>query len=89
MYSCMGVFLADQLDQELRDKYDTINVMLNIADTMQSHPLLTASPQGRQICSAEDKVISNLEQDRCGILCDIAVKKELAQSIKDCIISVS
>ena len=87
--SYMGVFLADQLSRELRDKYETIGLMLNIADNMRSNPLLPLSPQDGQICSAEEAAISNLEQDRCGILCDTIVKKGLTQNIRNCIKSVS
>lgn len=78
-----GIFLADQLDRELRQKYPAIDLMLGIADTM-----LPPSPQASSIRSEEDRAISNLSQDYCGILCDTAVKKGLVHSIKDCIESV-
>lgn len=78
-----GVFAADQLDRELRQKYPTIDVMLDLANTM-----LPPSPQASNISSEEDRALSNLNQDYCGILCDTAVKKGLAKSIKDCIESV-
>ena len=87
VYSYGGVFAADQLDRELRQKYPTIDVMLNIADTMRSNPLFP--PQDRQTCSEEERAISNLQQDYCGILCDVAVKKEVKKSIKDCIKDVN
>lgn len=79
----VGVSVADQLDRELRRKYPTIDLMLDFANTM-----LPPSPQAPQICSAEDRAASTLKQDYCGILCDTAVKKGLARSIKDCIESV-
>lgn len=78
-----GVSVADQLDRELRQKYPAIDMMLDFANAM-----LPPSPQAPKICSAEDRAISNLDQDYCGILCDTAVKKGLAHSIKDCIESV-
>lgn len=78
-----GVFAADQLDRELRQKYPTIDKMLDLANTM-----LSPSPQASTFRSEEDRAISNLNQDYCGILCDTAVKKGLAKSIKDCIESV-
>lgn len=78
-----GVFAADQLDCELRQKYPSIDIMLNLANAM-----LPPSPKVAKICSAEDRAISNLDQDYCGILCDTAVKKGLTHSIKDCIESV-
>lgn len=75
-----GVSVANQLDRELRQKYPAIDMMLDFANAM-----LPPSPQTSKICSAEDSVISNLDQDYYGILCDTAVKKGLVRSIKDCI----
>lgn len=77
------VLAANQLDRELRQKYPTIDMMLNIANTMRP-----PSPQVSRIQAEVDKTIANLNQDYCGILCDTAVKKGLAHSIKDCIKSV-
>lgn len=74
---------ADRLDRELRRKYPTIDCMLDFANTM-----LPPSPQVSQIFSPEERAASNLNQDCCGILCDTAVKKGIAKSIKDCIESV-
>lgn len=85
VYSYIGVFAADQLDQELRNKYDAIDKMLDIADTMQSNLILSPAPQNEPIRSAEELAISKLEQDRCGILCDTIVKKKLAKNIESCI----
>lgn len=78
-----AVLAADQLDRELRQKYPTIDMMLDIANTM-----LPPSPQAARIRSEVDQAIASLNQDYCGILCDAAVKKGLAHSIKDCIESV-
>lgn len=78
-----SVFAANQLDRELRQKYPTIDMMLDIANTM-----LPPSSQVSRIRSEVDQAIANLNQDYCGILCDTAVKKGLAKSIKDCIESV-
>lgn len=86
VYAYGGVLAADQLDQELRQKYPTIDVMLRVADTMRTNPLLP--PQTGRPLSAEETAISNLQQDYCGILCDMAVKKGIKKSIKDCIESV-
>lgn len=87
VHSYGGVFAADQLDRELRQKYPMIDVMLNIADAMRSNPLFP--PQDGQARSEEEKAVSNLQQDYCGILCDTAVKKGVKQSIKDCIKDVN
>lgn len=86
VYSYGGVFAADRLDQELRKKYPTIDIMLNIADTMRTNPLFSA--QAGQVHSEEEKAIANLQQDYCGILCDTAVKKEIVHEIKQFIKSV-
>ena len=65
-----AVFAANQLDRKLRQKYSTIDKMLDIANTM-----LPPLPQVSKICSEVDQTIANLNQDYCGILCDTAVKK--------------
>lgn len=82
-YFCGGILAANQLDQELRDKYPTINVMLNIANAMRSNPL--PMPQTGQTYSEEEEAISNLQRDYCGILCDTAVKKEVVREMKQLI----
>lgn len=87
VYSYGGVFVAGQLDQELRQKYPTIDVMLNIAKAMSSNPLLP--PQSGRNRTMEEVAIANLQQDYCGILCDTAVKKRVKQSIEDCIKAVN
>lgn len=71
---------ASQLDQELQNKYPTINIMLNSANTIRSIPLST--PQTGQTYSEEEETISNLQRDYCGILCDTAIKKELVREMK-------
>lgn len=87
VYSYGGVFAADQLDRELRQKYPTIDVMLNIANSMRTNPLLP--PQSGQNRTMEETAIDNLQQDYCGILCDAAVKTGVKKSIKDCITDVN
>lgn len=87
VYSFGGVFAAAQLDRELRQKYPTIDVMLGIANAMQPNPLFPL--QNEQARSEEEKAVSNLQQDYCGILCDTAVKKGMKQSIEDCIENVN
>lgn len=87
VYSYGGAFAADRLDQELRQKYPMIDVMLNIADTMCSNPLF--SPQSGQNRTMEEAALASLQQDYCGILCDVAVKKGVKKSIKDCIKDVN
>ena len=69
---------AYQLDQELRQKYPCIDKMVNAANAR-----LTPAPQARKMYSISEAVISNLNQDHYGILCDAALKKRLVRSIKE------
>lgn len=87
VYSYGGVFVAGQLNQELRQKYPAIDVMLSIANTIHSSPLPLL--QSGRTHTMEEEAMDNLQQDYCGILCDMAVKKGVKQSIKDCIENVN
>lgn len=78
-----GLLAAYQLDQELREKYPCIDVMLNFADTM-----LPPSPQIAKISSESEVAISALTQDYYGILCDTALKKEIVKELKQFIKSI-
>ena len=69
---------AYQLDQELRQKYPCINKMVDVANSMPT-PALRA----RRMYSASEASISDLNQDRYGILCDTAIKKQLVHNIKE------
>lgn len=68
------------LDSELRRKYPAINAMLQIADSLPMQP-----SQRVASASIESPSKANLRQDYYGILCDIAVKKNIKKSIQDCI----
>lgn len=72
-----AVFVANQLDRELRKKYPTIDMMLDIANAM-----LPPSTQASKIRSEVDQMIANLNQDYCGILCDTAAKKRAGEKHK-------
>lgn len=65
-------FEAEKLDRKLRQKYPCIDVMINIANSMRI-PL----PRIKKNYSVSEAVISNLNQDYYGILCDTAIKKQL------------
>lgn len=69
---------AYHLDQELRQKYPCIDKMVDVANSM-----LTPAPQAKRMYSASEAVISNLNQDYYGIICDAALKKQLVRSIKE------
>ena len=69
---------AYQLGQELRQKYPCINRMVDVANSM-----LISAPRAKRVCSASEAIISELNQDRYGILCDTAIKKQLVHSIKE------
>ncbi len=69
---------ADHLNRELRQKYPTINNMIEFANSVSLQ-----KPRAKKICSASEAVLSSLEQDYFGILCDTAIKKQVVSSIKD------
>lgn len=74
---------ADQLDKELRQKYPCIDNMVGFANSI-SVPV----PRVKKNYSPSEVVLSNLEQDYFGILCDTAIKKGIIQSTKEFIKSV-
>jgi hypothetical protein len=69
---------AYHLDQELRQKYPCINKMVDVANSM-----LIPAPQAKRMYSTSEAVMSDLNQDYYGILCDAALKKQLVRSIKE------
>ena len=71
---------AYQLDQKLRQKYPCIDRMVDVANSM-----LTPVPRTRRMYSASEAVISDLNQDYYGIICDAAIKKQLVRSIEELI----
>lgn len=75
--------VAAQLDRELRQKYPCINKMVDFANSVSLQ-----IPREKKNCSVSDAVLSNLNQDYYGILCDTAIKKRLVHSIKEFIKSV-
>lgn len=74
---------ADQLDQELRQKYPCIDNMVEFANSIPAHV-----PMSKKNYSPSEAVLSNLEQDYFGILCDTAIKKQMVHSIKEFIKNV-
>ena len=75
--------MAEQLDRELRQKYPCIDNMVNFANSIPA-PV----PQAKKNYSASEEMLSNLQQDYFGILCDTAIKKQLVHSIKEFIKNV-
>lgn len=77
---CNGSDLeAEALDIYLRKKYRIIDTMLDIADSIQ------ARPRHRNFdATSQSAYKAMLEQDRCGILCQIAIEKGLKQDLKSC-----
>ena len=73
----------DQLDRELRQKYPCIDNMVAFAN---SSPVPV--PRAKKNYSPGEAVLSNLEQDYFGILCDTAIKKQMVHSIKEFIKNV-
>ena len=73
------LYLAEQLDIELRRKYSTIDKMLNVADMFPRREKTQAAQQN----TPSNRIVSKLQQDRLGILCDTALKKAIISSIKE------
>ena len=75
---------ARQLDDELRKKYPTINIMLNIANSLPPIRLpINCRPVDGYSASDPDK--ENLRRAYWGIICDVALKKGIKSSIEACI----
>ncbi len=77
---------ARRLDTELRKKYPIINEMLALANTI-CPPVQQAPMRVNQTEAIPEARM--LQQDRCGILCHVALKKGVSQSIKQFIKSVN
>ena len=70
---------AAQLDNDLREKYKTINLMLDIAAILPKKN--SANISGNN--SNTPAEISRLIQDRYGILADVLLKKSIIKTIED------
>lgn len=66
---------ATILNEMLRRKYPTIKIMLDVANTMPRFKLGAATAN-----HSDFTIIDALQQDRCGILCDVLLKKGIIQS---------
>ena len=77
------VITARKLDAQLREKYPIIDEMLDLANRMPP-TLQTGSSSHTQL----PQEVNNLQQDYYGIICHIALKKGIVQSIKQFIKSV-
>lgn len=68
-----SLYNANNLDEELRKKYPTIDLMLNIANDL---PKITfARSSGNAVVKPQE--YRALSQDRCGIKCHVLIKKEI------------
>lgn len=70
---------AAQLDNELRSKYKTINLMLDVASILPKRNAPIASGSS----SYTPAEISRLIQDRYGILADVLLKKCIIKTVKE------
>ena len=70
---------ANEIEQKIRKKYPIIDVMLNIASKMQQ------GVEFKSVCEKAqmERVVERLQQDYCGILCHVAIKKSVIHSIKE------
>lgn len=73
-----NLFMATQLDQEMRKKYPCIDRLIDFANSI---PI--SSVRAKKSYSANEAIITSLNQDYYGILCDTAIKKQIIQSIKE------
>ena len=80
-----GEIHADGLDKELRLKYPTIDMMLTVANGM---PKVIENGK-RSDLKGSPEVVERLRQDRCGILCDVLLGKEIVKSMEECIEKVT
>lgn len=71
-----NLFEAQRLDNELREKYPTIEKMLAIAN---SYPMAKVASQRNTQDLPE---YANLKQDYFGILCYVLLKREITTSIE-------
>ncbi len=80
-----GIRYANELDRELRRKYPTINLMLNIANC------LPKTLENRKGISKTESIPESdaLWQDRCGIICHVLLKKNVVSSLEQCICKVT
>lgn len=78
-----NLFMATQLDQEMRKKYPCIDRLIDFANSI---PI--PSVRVKKSYSANEAIITSLNQDYYGILCDTAIKKQIIQSIKEFIKNV-
>lgn len=75
-----GKDTARQLNLELRKKYPIINRMLDIADNLsRNFPSLYNSNPTR----TSSNELLYLQQDRCGILCHVLIKKNIIKKIEE------
>ena len=80
------IFAARRIDAELRKKYPIIDEMLALANTI-CPPIQQAPMSANHMDVAPEE--SALQQDRYGIICHVALKKGICQSIKQFIKSVN
>ena len=78
-----NLFMATQLEQEMRKKYPCIDRLIDFANSI---PI--PSVRVKKSYSANEAIITSLNQDYYGILCDTAIKKQIIQSIKEFIKNV-
>jgi len=71
---------AKALDSQMRQKYPMIETMLNTASRRISYRTTMRPAPRKHIC---DQVVSELEQDTYGILCDTAIKKGIIRKIDE------
>ena len=78
-YTHAGLQQARNLDAEMRKKYPMIDLMLNTANRFKlNFPANTKRP-----AMNEPEELTNLQQDRYGIICDTLLKKGITSSVEE------
>jgi len=79
LYTHDGIQRAQNLDSEMRKKYPIIDVMLNTANRFK--PMVPANVRSAPMNEPEE--MTRLQQDRCGIICDTLLKKQITSSVEE------
>lgn len=85
IYSAGGIQYAHKLDEELRKKYPTIDMMIDVANSLpKTYENQLGDKKGNRPLE-----LDILQQDWCGIICDVLLKKEVVESLEQCIRKVT
>ena len=75
---------AESLDREMRRKYPTINAMVQLVNVLSTLPPYQNSVGKTNVVPYTE----DLNLDYFGIICDVAIKKGIKETIEDCILYI-